>query len=51
MQFYFLCLFFMYYLRERYHKPLTAHYCIANSVSLVPRLSLLLNKSDLRTCS
>ena len=41
MQFYFLCLFFMYYLCERYHKPITVHYYIADDVSSVSRLSLL----------
>ena len=43
--FYFLCLFFMYYLCEKYYKPITVQYYIADCVSWVPRLTLL----DLRT--
>ena len=43
--FHFLCLFFMYYLCEKYYKPITAQYYIADCVSWVPRLTLL----DLRT--
>ena len=39
--FYFLCLFFMYYLCEKYYKPITVQYFIADSVSWVPRLTLL----------
>ena len=37
--------FFMYYLCEKYYKPITVQYYIANCVSWVPRLTLL----DLRT--
>ena len=37
----FLCLFFMYYLCERYCKPITMQYHIANCVSWVPKLTLL----------
>ena len=40
-----LCLFFMYYLREKYYKPITVQYYIADCVSWVPRLILL----DLQT--
>ena len=36
---------FMYYLCEKYYKPITVQYYIANCVSWVPRLTLL----DLRT--
>ena len=39
------CLFFMYYLCEKYYKPIAVQYCIADCVSWVPRLTLL----DLRT--
>ena len=35
----------MYYLCEKYHKPITVQYYIADCVSWVPRLTLL----DLRT--
>ena len=38
-------LFFMYYLCEKYYKPITVQYYIADCVSWVPRLTLL----DLRT--
>ena len=41
----FLCLFFMYYLCEKYYKPITVQYYITDCVSWVPRLTLL----DLRT--
>ena len=41
------CLFFMYYLCEKYCKPITVWYFEANCVSWVTRLTLL----DLRTCS
>ena len=44
--FYFLCLFSMYiYLCEKYDKPITVQYYIADCVSWVPRLTLL----DLQT--
>ena len=43
--FYFLCLFFTYYLCEKYYKPITVQYYRADCVSWVPRLTLL----DLRT--
>ena len=36
--FYFLCLSFMYYLYEKYYKPMTMQYCKANYVTWVPRL-------------
>ena len=39
------CLFFMYYLCEKYYKPITVQYCIANCVNWVSRLTLL----DLKT--
>ena len=39
--FIFLCLFFMYYLCEKYYKPITVRYSIADCVSWVPRLTLL----------
>ena len=41
----------MYYLGEKYYKPITAQYYIVSCVSWVPRLTLsdLTNKSDLRT--
>ena len=43
---YFLCLFiFMYYLCEKYYKPIVVQYCIPACVSWVPRLTLF----DLRT--
>ena len=42
---YFLCLFFTYYLREKYYKPIPVQYYRADCVSWVPRLTLL----DLRT--
>ena len=47
-----LCLFFMYYLCEKYYKPITGQCYIAHCVSWVPRLTLLdlTNKLDLRTC-
>ena len=41
----FFVLFFMYYLCEKYYKPITVHYYIADGVSWVPRLIFL----DLRT--
>ena len=41
----FLCLFLMYYLCEKYYKPITVQYFIADCVHWVPRLTLL----DLRT--
>ena len=41
----FLCLFVTYYLCEKYYKPITVQYCIADCVSWVPRLTLL----DLQT--
>ena len=42
---YFLCLFFMYYLHEKYYKPIIVQYYIANCVSWVTRLTWL----DLQT--
>ena len=47
---FFVC---VYYLYEKYYKPITAQYYIANCVSWVPRLTLLdlTNKLDLRMCS
>ena len=39
--FYFLCLFFRYYLCEKYYKPITVQYYVSDCVSWVPRLSLL----------
>ena len=33
-----LCLFFMYYLCEKYYKPITVQYYIADCVGWVPRL-------------
>ena len=38
-------MFFMYYLCEKYYKPITAQYYIADCVSQIPRLPLL----DLQT--
>ena len=35
-----LLYFFMYYLCEKYYKPITVQYCIADYVSLVPRVTL-----------
>ena len=32
---------FMYYLCEKYHKPIMVHDCIADCLSWVPRLTLL----------
>ena len=48
-----VCLFFMYYLCEKYYKPITIQYYIAGCVSWVPRLTLLdlTNKLDLRSYS
>ena len=48
-----VCLFVMLYLCEKYYKPITVQYYIANCVSWVPRLTLLdlTNKLDLRTRS
>ena len=43
--FFIFCLFCMYYLCEKYYKPITVQYYIADCVSWVPRLTLL----DLRT--
>ena len=40
-----VCSFFTYYLCEKYYKPITVQYSIANCVSWVPRLTLL----DLQT--
>ena len=47
------CLIFIYYLCEKYYKPITVWYHEADCVSQVPRLTLLdlMNKLDLRTCS
>ena len=42
---YLLCLCFMYYLCEKYYKPITAQCYIADCVSWAPRLTLM----DLRT--
>ena len=39
--FYFLCLFFTYYLCEKFYKPMTMQYYIADCLSSVSRLSLL----------
>ena len=36
-----VCLFFMYYLCEKYYKPITVQYYIADCVSWIPRLTLL----------
>ena len=43
----------MYYLCEKYYKPITVQYYIADCVSWVPRLTLLdlTNKLDLRMLS
>ena len=38
---FFVCLFFMYYLCEKYYKPIRIQYYIANRVSWVARLTLL----------
>ena len=35
------CFFFMHYLCEKYYKPITIQYSIADSVSWVPRLTVL----------
>ena len=32
----FICVFFMYYLCEKYYKPITVQYCIADCVIWVP---------------
>ena len=43
-----VCLFFMYYLREKYYKPIPLQYYRADCVSWVPRLTVgLTNKLDL----
>ena len=39
--FFIFCLFFMYYLCEKYYKPIRVQYFIADCVSSVPRLTLL----------
>ena len=51
--FFIFCVFFMYYLCEKYHKPIIVQYNLANCVSWVPTLALLdlTNKLDLWTCS
>ena len=41
LEFIFLCVFFMYYLCEKYYKLIIVQYYIPNCVSWVPRLSLL----------
>ena len=48
--FIFVCLFFMYYLCEKYYKCITEQYYIADSVSWVRRLNFveLMNKLDLQ---
>ena len=53
MFFFNFCVFLMYYLYEKYSKPITVWHYIANCASWVPRLTLLdlTNKLDLRTCS
>ena len=38
---YFLCLSFVHYLCEKYYKPITVQYYIADCGSWVPRLTLL----------
>lgn len=38
---FFVCSFFMYYLYEKYYKPITVKYYLANCASWVPRLTLL----------
>ena len=38
---FYVCLFFMCYLCEKYHKPIMVHDCIADCLSWVPRLTLL----------
>ena len=43
--FFIFCVFLMYYLCEKYYKPIIVQYYIANCVSWVPRLTLL----DLQT--
>ena len=35
------CLFFMYYLCDKYYKPITVQYHVANCVNWAPRLTLL----------
>ena len=49
----FFVFFLMYYLCEKYYKPITVQYYIADCVSWVPRLTLLdlTNKLDLQTHS
>ena len=51
--FFIFCVFLMYYLCEKYYKPITVQYYIADCVSWVPRLTLLdlTNKLDLQTRS
>ena len=39
--FFFFVLFLMHYLCEKYYKPITVQYCIADCFSWVPRLTLL----------
>ena len=46
-----VCLFFTYYLCEKYYKPLTVQYYITNCVSWVSRFAGLMNKLDLWMCS
>ena len=38
---FFVVVVFMYYLCEKYHKPITVQYHVADCVSWVPRLTLL----------
>ena len=49
----FICVFFMYYLCEKYYKPITVQYCIADCFSWVLKLTWLdlMNKLDLQMCS
>ena len=48
---YFLCLSFIYYLYEKYYKPITVQYYMADCVSWVTRLTLLDLKLALQMCS
>ena len=46
------CLFFMYYLCEKYYKSIRVHYYITDYISCVLRLAVeLVNKLDLGMCS
>ena len=49
---FYVCLFFVYYLCEKYYKSITVLYCITDCVSCELRLTVeLMNKLDSGMCS